>query len=99
MAERENGTVKWFNEAKGFGFIVRDGGGDAFVHFNSIRGTGFRTLGAGQKVEFVVEEDQRGPKALDVSSNELARVASIHSIPDDGNVGAPAVVLAVGMAE
>lgn len=99
MAERENGTVKWFNEIKGFGFITRDGGGDAFVHFNSIRGTGFRTLGAGQKVEFVVEEDQRGPKALDVTSNELARVVSTHGIPDDGNAAAPAVVLAVGMAE
>jgi CspA family cold shock protein len=97
MAERESGTVKWFNEAKGFGFIVRDGGGDAFVHFNSIRGTGFRTLGAGQKVEFVVEEDQRGPKALDVSSNELARVASTYS-SSNVDVPVPAMAEAVAVA-
>lgn len=56
------GTVKWFNDAKGFGFITPEGGGDdLFAHFREIQGSGFKTLKEGQKVEFVV---QRGPKGL-----------------------------------
>lgn len=56
------GTVKWFNEAKGFGFITPDGGGeDLFAHFKEIQGTGFKTLKEGQKVEFISE---RGPKGM-----------------------------------
>lgn len=64
--ERENGTVKWFNDAKGFGFISRDGGGDVFVHFRSIQGTGFKSLQEGQKVTFKVVQGQKGLQADDV---------------------------------
>lgn len=62
------GTVKWFNETKGFGFITPDGGGsDVFIHFNSINGKGFRTLNEGQKVEFDIEQGQKGPQATNCS--------------------------------
>ncbi len=66
MAERETGTVKWFNDSKGFGFIAREEGDDVFVHFSGIRGEGFRSLDEGQKVEFTVVEGQKGPQAQDV---------------------------------
>lgn len=84
MAERETGTVKWFNQTKGYGFIGRDKGGDVFVHFNSIRGAGFRTLNEGQKVEYVVAEDEKGPKALDVSPVvvDLPKVTAAESVPN-----------------
>jgi len=60
------GTVKWFNESKGFGFITQDNGGDdVFVHFNAIQGTGFKTLNEGQAVTFEVEN---GPKGLQASN-------------------------------
>jgi CspA family cold shock protein len=68
VAERETGTVKWFNDSKGFGFIEREQGEDVFVHFSSIRGTGFKTLAEGQKVEFIVTEGQKGPQAQDVTA-------------------------------
>ena len=59
------GTVKWFNETKGFGFISNDdGSGDVFVHFSAIQGTGFRTLAEGQKVTFDTEPDPRGAKGV-----------------------------------
>ncbi len=61
MTERETGTVKWFNDAKGYGFISRDAGEDVFVHFSAIAGDGFRSLRENQRVEFSVE---RGPKGL-----------------------------------
>jgi CspA family cold shock protein len=61
------GTVKWFNEAKGFGFISQDqGGDDVFVHFSSIQGSGFKTLAEGQKVTFNVENGPKGPQASNV---------------------------------
>lgn len=61
------GTVKWFNESKGFGFIAQeDGGSDVFVHFSGIQGRGFRTLVEGQRVTFDIEEGERGPKAVNV---------------------------------
>ncbi len=63
MADRETGTVKWFNESKGFGFIERENGTDIFVHYSAIRGDGFRTLAEGQKVEFEVVQGQKGPAA------------------------------------
>lgn len=64
---KSTGTVKWFDEGKGFGFISQaDGGKDVFVHFRSIQGDGFRTLAEGQQVEFTVEEGQKGPQAADV---------------------------------
>ncbi len=61
MSERETGTVKWFNDAKGFGFISRENGEDVFVHFRAIQGTGFKSLQEGQKVTFTVV---KGPKGL-----------------------------------
>lgn len=66
MADRENGTVKWFNDAKGFGFIQRADGGDVFVHHTAIQADGFRTLQEGQQVEFEVVEGQKGPAAENV---------------------------------
>ena len=60
------GTVKWFNESKGFGFIEREDGPDVFVHFSSISGDGFKTLADGQKVEFTVTDGQKGPQAENV---------------------------------
>lgn len=67
MSDREVGTVKWFNEAKGFGFISRAGGEDVFVHFRAISGTGFKTLQEGQKVSFKVVKGQKGMQAEDVT--------------------------------
>ena len=67
MSERVNGTVKWFNNAKGFGFITRqEGDDDVFVHFRSIMGDGYRTLNEGQAVEFTVTEGPKGLQAEDV---------------------------------
>lgn len=63
MSEKVNGTVKWFNESKGFGFIEQTSGPDVFVHFSAITGDGFRTLTEGQKVEFTVTTGQKGPQA------------------------------------
>jgi CspA family cold shock protein len=60
------GTVKWFNEAKGYGFIEQENGPDVFVHFSAIKGEGFRTLTDGQKVEFTVTTGQKGPQAENV---------------------------------
>lgn len=61
------GTVKWFNESKGFGFISQDNGGnDVFVHFSSISGNGFKTLAEGQKVSFEVQQGPKGPQASNV---------------------------------
>ncbi|MFQ5676842.1 MAG: cold-shock protein [bacterium] len=67
MAERENGTVKWFNTTKGYGFIERENGDDIFVHYSSIRGEGYRSLKEGQQVEFTVVEGEKGPQAQDVT--------------------------------
>ena len=61
-----NGTVKWFNAEKGFGFIEREDGDDVFVHFSAIQGDGFKTLEEGQKVEFDITEGQRGEQATNV---------------------------------
>jgi CspA family cold shock protein len=66
MSDRVNGTVKWFNDAKGFGFISRENGPDVFVHFRAIQGTGFKTLKEGQKVSFKVVEGQKGQQAEEV---------------------------------
>ena len=61
------GTVKWFNAEKGYGFISRDDGDDVFVHHTSIVGEGFRTLDEGQRVEFEVTEGKKGPQATNVT--------------------------------
>jgi CspA family cold shock protein len=66
MSEREKGTVKWFNGAKGYGFITRENGGDVFVHFSAIQSSGFRTLEENQRVEFTVEQGPKGPQATNV---------------------------------
>ena len=66
MSLREKGTVKWFNNDKGFGFIERDKGGDVFVHFKSITGEGYKSLSEGQRVEFSVTQGQKGLQAEDV---------------------------------
>ncbi|PJJ97943.1 cold-shock protein [Lysobacteraceae bacterium NML75-0749] len=63
MSNRETGTVKWFNDAKGFGFISRESGEDVFVHFRAIQVQGFKTLKEGQKVAFTVVEGQKGLQA------------------------------------
>ena len=62
-----NGTVKWFNNRKGFGFIQQEDGPDLFVHFSSIEADGYKTLNEGEEVTFEVEEGERGPKAVKVS--------------------------------
>ena len=66
MSERHNGTVKWFNERKGFGCIAREDGADVFVHYREIRGDGFKTLAEGQRVEFSLVTRDKGPAAEDV---------------------------------
>lgn len=68
MSDRQVGTVKWFNDAKGFGFISRENGPDVFVHFREITGAGFRTLQEGQRVNFDLTEGQKGPQASNVSA-------------------------------
>ncbi len=73
MADRAIGTVKWFNNARGYGFITRgegetpDNGGDIFVHYRNIRGEGYRSLAEGQKVEFELQEGEKGLQAEDVA--------------------------------
>jgi CspA family cold shock protein len=66
MSNKINGTVKWFNESKGFGFIEREGGPDVFAHYSAIASTGFKTLVEGQRVEFVVTQGQKGPQAENI---------------------------------
>ncbi|HZP66804.1 MAG TPA: cold-shock protein [Rudaea sp.] len=68
MSDRQIGTVKWFNDAKGFGFIARENGPDVFVHFRAITGSGFRTLQEGQRVAFDVVQGQKGLQAERVSA-------------------------------
>ena len=64
---RLTGSVKWFNDAKGFGFIQREGGPDVFVHFSAIASNGFKSLAEGDKVEFEIVDGQKGPQAANVS--------------------------------
>ncbi|MGB8214235.1 MAG: cold-shock protein [Anaerolineales bacterium] len=67
MSERIVGTVKWFNGSKGYGFIARENGPDVFVHYSAIQSEGFRNLDEGQKVEFEVEQGNKGPQATNVT--------------------------------
>lgn len=66
MSDRETGTVKWFNESKGYGFITRDAGQDVFVHYSAIEQQGFRSLQENQRVEFSVEQGPKGLQAVRV---------------------------------
>lgn len=66
MSNKVKGTVKWFNESKGFGFIEQQSGPDVFAHFSAIASTGFRTLTEGQQVEFTVTQGQKGPQAENI---------------------------------
>ncbi len=63
----EKGTVKWFNESKGFGFITKEDGGDVFVHYTAIQDNGFKSLAEGQAVSFEVVDGPKGPKAVNVT--------------------------------
>ena len=65
-SQRVVGTVKWFNDAKGFGFLAQDGGKDVFVHHSAIVAEGFRSLTEGDKVEFSIEQGPKGPSAVNV---------------------------------
>jgi CspA family cold shock protein len=67
MSDRIQGTVKWFNGGKGYGFISREGGDDVFVHFSAIQGEGYRNLEEGQKVEFSIEKGTKGLQAVNVT--------------------------------
>lgn len=67
MSERVQGTVKWFNATKGYGFISREGDEDVFVHFSAIQSDGYRSLEEGQQVEFTVEQGPKGLQAADVT--------------------------------
>jgi CspA family cold shock protein len=66
MSNTVNGTVKWFNEAKGFGFIEQEDGADVFAHFSAIASTGFKTLAEGQQVQFTVTNGAKGPQAENI---------------------------------
>ncbi|MGL5948518.1 MAG: cold-shock protein [Aeromonas sp.] len=68
MSNMITGTVKFFNETKGFGFIQQENGPDVFVHFSAIQGAGFRTLAEGQRVQFTVTQGQKGPQAENVTA-------------------------------
>lgn len=63
----ERGTVKWFNNEKGYGFIARDNGSDVFVHFSAIQGDGYKQLNEGEQVQFEIVQGERGPQAANVS--------------------------------
>lgn len=67
MSERMTGTVKWFNNSKGYGFIEQEDGPDVFVHYSAIMGEGYRSLNEGQQVEFDIEDGPKGPQAANVT--------------------------------
>lgn len=67
MSDKVTGTVKWFNDKKGFGFIEQSSGPDVFAHFSAIQGDGFKSLAEGQKVEFTIADGDKGPQAADIT--------------------------------
>lgn len=72
MEERKKGTVKWFNDQKGYGFILQESGADVFVHYSAVVSEGFRTLAEGQLVEYTLEEGPKGPAAVNVHKTPMA---------------------------
>jgi CspA family cold shock protein len=84
---RENGTVKWFNPDKGFGFITRESGDDVFVHHSAIQGSGFKTLNEGERVEFDVVQGQKGPAAENVARLDPPAGGSEGGRPGGGGRG------------
>lgn len=76
MGERVNGTVKWFNRVKGYGFITYADGADVFVHYSAIRGEGYRNLYEGDQVEFTIQDTDKGPQAADVLKLEIPGAAT-----------------------
>jgi CspA family cold shock protein len=72
VSSKIEGTVKWFSNPKGYGFISREGGEDVFVHYSEIQGSGFRSLSAGERVEFKLKQSEKGPRAVEVRSLEAA---------------------------
>ena len=89
MANRVNGTVKWFNAAKGYGFIAHDGGKDVFVHFSAIQdpNNGYRSLNEGDQVEFEIENSPKGPQA--------ANVTKVSYSTELGTIGTAAIISAI----
>ena len=79
---RITGKVKWFNNAKGYGFIEREGGSDVFVHFSAVQGNGFRTLEEGQAVEFEIVDGPKGPQAGTVTKANYTTV-TLYALPKD----------------
>ena len=77
------GTVKWFNNQKGYGFISQDGGPDVFAHYTAIAGEGFRTLKEGEEVEFEITEGPKGPQAADIRRKGMAS-AAVETESDEG---------------
>jgi cold shock protein len=88
--DRATGTVKWFSQEKGFGFIQREDGPDVFVHFSAIQSRGFRTLEQGEPVEFEILEEPKGLKAQNVVRLNPPAAAAISEAPRESGYGAPA---------
>ena len=84
---RSNGTVKWFSQEKGYGFLQLEGGADVFVHYSAIEGNGFKVLYEGEEVEFEVIEEPKGPKAASVVRLNPPAEAPRHGNRDSGQRG------------